>query len=119
MTTAVYSLDKLFFLLDRRTREAYLYSRACPQRFPGLIDATFIDKAVIFATLGSIVCWWCFLVYVFFRRDYFKSPGVCRSVCKQMKHRECLPNDREEMHAGHSAQKRPLSPADRRCDGGV
>ena len=70
VTTSVYSLDKILFLLDAKTQAAYLSANGVTTEVGGLIDTSFIKHAIILATLGSLVCWWSFLVYAYLRRDY-------------------------------------------------
>ncbi len=76
--TVVYTLDKIAFLLDTSARKAYLASSGVTTEVAALIDTSFLDQALLLATLASIACWWGFVVYVYLRRDYFhrRTPSV-------------------------------------------
>lgn len=69
--TAVYSVDRLAVLLDRRTRDAYLGNAELVQQLGSLIDLNMLDQAVMLAVAGSLACWWGFAIYIYLRRTYF------------------------------------------------
>lgn len=81
--TAVYTLDKLIWLLDKAARDAQLNVKKVMQQFEGLIDANMLDEATLnmiqqipfLVALVSLVCWWGFALFIYLRRDYFQDPG--------------------------------------------
>lgn len=73
-TTLLYTLDRLFYLLDRETMELYLVQQL--QRYPEILEMIEKDSVVEMlssATLLFIACWWGFALYVFLRRSYFRT----------------------------------------------
>lgn len=71
--TAVDSLDKILFLLDPKAQQAYLASSGVTSQVGELIDTNLLNQAVLLATIISMLCWWGFAAYIYFRRDYFKK----------------------------------------------
>ena len=69
--TIVYSLDKILFLLDPVAQKAYLAASGVTAEVGEVIDTSFINEAVILTNLAFIACWWGFVAYMYFRRDYF------------------------------------------------
>ncbi len=69
--TVVYSLDRLSFLLDKDTRDAYLTASGVSQEVRSLIDMSMFDQGIFLATVATLVCWWGFAFYIYLRRDYF------------------------------------------------
>ena len=70
--TIAYSLDALAFLLNKNTRTAYLAAAGVTREVGSLIDVGMLDQWVFLASMVSLVCWWGFALYVYFRRDYFR-----------------------------------------------
>lgn len=70
--TLVYTVDRLAFVIDKRTREAFLASGGLSEEVRSLIDMNMIDQGVILATLFVLICWWGFALYIYARRDYFR-----------------------------------------------
>ncbi len=69
--TAVYSLDRLSFLLNKDTRDAYLTASGVSQDVRSLVDMSMFDQGIFLATVVTLLCWWGFAFYVYLRRDYF------------------------------------------------
>ena len=77
VTTAVYTLDKLQFILSRQAMENFIvqqmsgYEEAL--RSQG-VDSALIMQAIVLTNIIIVLCWWGFALYTYWRRDYFKSP---------------------------------------------
>lgn len=69
--TAVYTVDRLLFLLDKNTRDAYRTASGVTREVRSMMDMSMIDEGVLLGTVLSLVCWWGFAVYIYLRRDYF------------------------------------------------
>jgi hypothetical protein len=79
--TAAFSMDKLFFLLSKDTRDAYLAASGVTQQFEALIDTSMLDEIVLVAGWITLCSLWAFAMYIYFRRDYFETPAaVARPV---------------------------------------
>ncbi|MHB1142790.1 MAG: hypothetical protein ACYC1T_13675 [Sulfuricaulis sp.] len=74
VTTAVYTLDKLQFLLSRQTMDSYAIQMqaALEPQMPG-IDRVFILQVLMLVLILFMLCWWAFALYTWWRRDYFKQ----------------------------------------------
>jgi hypothetical protein len=70
--TAVYTIDRFLFLLDKGARSAYLGSGGLSNQLAGMSDMKMLDMGVVLAVAISLLCWWGFAVYVQVRRDYFR-----------------------------------------------
>lgn len=71
--TAVYTLDRLQFALDKDLRTAYLGGAGMMKQIEPLIDPKMLDQAVLLTVLVSLACWWGFALYIYLRRDYFTN----------------------------------------------
>ena len=69
--TFVYSLDRLSFLLDKDTRDAYLTASGVSQDVRSLVDVSMFDQGIFLASAGTLLCWWGFAFYIYLRRGYF------------------------------------------------
>ena len=70
--TLVYTLDKIRYLLDGPARELDLSLRL--QAYEGLLgpsDQASILQMMDVAAVVSIICWWGFLLYLYFQRELF------------------------------------------------
>ena len=76
--TAVYSLDRLLFLLDKDTRNASLAASGVTKEMSSLIDISMFDQGIFLATVLTLLCWWGFAFYLYLRRDYFYGTSVTR-----------------------------------------
>lgn len=77
--TAVYTLDKLQFVLSRDALEALIANQLAGYesalQAQGM-DVTLIMQAVILTSVVVVLFWWGFALYTYLRRDYFKSETV-------------------------------------------
>lgn len=71
--SAVYSLDRLSFLLSKSTRDAYLTASGVSQDVRSLIDVSMFDDGIFLATGIMLLCSWGFVFYIYLRRDYFQG----------------------------------------------
>jgi len=71
--TAVYSLDRLSFLLNKDTRDAYLTASGVSQDVRSLVDMSMFDQGIFLATVVTLICWWGFVFYIYLRRGYFQG----------------------------------------------
>jgi hypothetical protein len=69
--TALYTLDRLLFIMDKETRDAYLAASGVTKQIEVLVDTSMFDQLLIVATLATIACWCGFACYIYLRRDYF------------------------------------------------
>lgn len=72
--TAVYTIDRLVFVLDASTREAYWEASGITDQVASLIDTSMFDQLLVVTVFTMIACWWGFALYIHLRRDYFKEP---------------------------------------------
>ncbi len=73
--TAFYSLDRILFFVSKDTREAYLAASGITQEVRGMIDMSLFDDGVFLGTVLTLVFWWGFGFYIYFRRGYFVGGG--------------------------------------------
>ncbi|MBI3545433.1 MAG: hypothetical protein HY081_02385 [Gammaproteobacteria bacterium] len=75
VATAVYTLDKIQFLLNQQAIET-LFAQATAGYESALqaqgITAALFMQSIALMTVVVIVCWWGFAWYTYWRRDYFK-----------------------------------------------
>lgn len=69
--TAIFTLDRLAFLLSADTREAYLSGSEMAQQVKSLVDPNMFNQTIVLAGVVSLLCWWGFALYLYWRRDYF------------------------------------------------
>ena len=72
--TLFYTLDKVLYVLDRKTMEVHLMSQL--KGYPEVIDLVDKDSLLdmtVAATLLFVACWWAFAVYIYLRRAYFRA----------------------------------------------
>lgn len=82
VTTAVYTLDKLQFILNRQAMENFI-----AQQMSGYeeilqsqgFDSALFMQAIVLTSIVIVLCWWGFALYTYWRRDYFKSTGALSS----------------------------------------
>ena len=79
--TAVYSLDRLSFLLNKDTRDAYLTASGVTQDVRSFIDMGMFDEGIFLATVVTLLCWWGFAFYIYLRRDYFHGTSFVSLTC--------------------------------------
>ena len=72
LATALYSLDRLRYVLDHAGRQAELARLLAG--YPEIVEAIGVDpllQAGALMTLLFVVCWWGFALYIYVRRGYF------------------------------------------------
>jgi len=72
--TVFYTLDRILYLLDGQAREAEVTSAL--GGFGALLGVggeSSVAQAMVLATVLTLACWWGFLFYLYFKRDYFQS----------------------------------------------
>jgi hypothetical protein len=76
ITTALYTLDKLQFMLSRQVVEAFIATQMggyeSELQAQG-INAGLIMEALVLMSIVVILCWWGFAWYTYVRRDYFQA----------------------------------------------
>ena len=70
--TALYTMDRLLFVLDKDARDAYLAASGITKQIEALVDTSMLDQLLIVTTLATIGCWCGFALYIYLRRDYFQ-----------------------------------------------
>ncbi len=74
--SALYTLDKIIFLLDSVTMETYLVQQMGPyHEILQMIDTPSLVRIYGYVTVMSIACWWGFVLYLHLRREYFSPTG--------------------------------------------
>lgn len=74
--TAVYSLDRMLFLMSPGTRDAYIAANGGASQLGTLVDPAILSQAVVLMAAVSLLCWWGFAGLLYFRRDYFGAAGI-------------------------------------------
>ena len=74
VTIIFYTIDKLQFLLSQKMRDVFVtqLQDALEPYMPG-IPKDFIMQVLILMSVIFLFCWWGFAIYIYLRRDYFKS----------------------------------------------
>lgn len=76
VTTVLYTLDKLLFILNQQVMEAFIkkqmsgYEEVLQSQG---IDSALFMQAIVLTNIIVVLCWWGFALYTHWRRDYFKS----------------------------------------------
>ncbi|MGQ9650380.1 MAG: hypothetical protein ACUVXJ_09745 [Phycisphaerae bacterium] len=87
--TALYSVDKIFLLLDKPAREALLAGSSRLQNLGPLLGidesdlAGLFDWTLILVCLIGLGCWWTFALYLCLRRDYFRQNPSLPTVAQE------------------------------------
>ena len=75
VATALYTLDRLVYVLDRKALEIYLVTLLNKYGVTiGIPETGFILKVILLATVLTVACWWGFAGYTYLRREYFHPP---------------------------------------------
>jgi len=80
MATAVYSLDRFRYALDRAGREAELLGQLADH--PEILEAFGVDLLLRVGALMALLfvaCWWGFAAYIYVRRAYFTSAAAAEA----------------------------------------
>ena len=56
--TAVYSLDRLLFLMSPGTKDAYLAAKGVTPELGTLVDPAMLSQTVVLTGVVSLLCWW-------------------------------------------------------------
>jgi hypothetical protein len=73
--TAIYTLDKVRYLLDRDGRAAeILYQLRNVPEFVEVLDMNLLLRLSTLMTAMFVLCWWGFAAYIYVRREYFQGP---------------------------------------------
>ena len=77
VATALYTLDRLVYVLDRKALEIYLVTLLDKYGVTiGIPETGFILKVILLATVLIVACWWGFAGYTYLRRQYFQGPSL-------------------------------------------
>ena len=77
VTTGLYTLDRLVYVLDRKAVEIYLVTLLGKYGIAiGIPETGFIIKVLLLATVLVVICWWGFAGYTYLHREYFHQPGT-------------------------------------------
>jgi len=72
VVTGLYTLDRLFYVVDRKALEIYLVALLGKYGVTiGIAETGFIQKVILLATALIVACWWGFAGYTYLRREYF------------------------------------------------
>jgi hypothetical protein len=83
VATALYTLDRLVYVLDRKALEIYLVTLLDKYGVTvGIPETGFILKVILLATVLIVACWWGFAGYTYLRRDYFHQPATNNELPK-------------------------------------
>ena len=72
-TTVFYTADRLLYLLSESTRQAEfaMYTQGY-EELVELIDMQTVNSAIFTITITTLVCWWGFAAYVYWKRESFE-----------------------------------------------
>ncbi len=77
VTTGLYTLDRLVYVLDRKALEIYLVTLLGKYGVTvGIPEIGFVLKVILLATVLVVACWWAFAGYTYLRRGYFNQPAA-------------------------------------------
>jgi len=83
VTTGLYTLDRLIYVLDRTALEIYLVTLLGKYGVTiGIPETGVILKVILLATVLILVCWWGFAGYTYLRREYFHQPATDNEFAK-------------------------------------
>jgi hypothetical protein len=72
--TVVFTADRVALLLDEPAREAHLASLGVTEDVETILGTDFIGSVYLLLTVTVLACWWGFVLYLYFRRDYIHRP---------------------------------------------
>ena len=76
VTTGLYTLDRLVYILDRKALEIYLVTLMGKYGITiGIPETGVIIKVMLLASVLVVACWWGFAGYTYLRRAYFHQPA--------------------------------------------
>jgi len=83
ITTGLYTLDRLIYVLDRKALQIYLVTLLSKYGITiGIPETGVILKVILLATVLILVCWWGFAGYTYLRREYFHQPATDNEFAK-------------------------------------
>ena len=83
VTTGLYTLDRLTYVLDRKALQIYLVTLLGKYGITiGIPETGVILKVILLATVLVLVCWWGFAGYTYLRREYFHQPAKDNELTK-------------------------------------
>ena len=83
ITTGLYTLDRLVYVLDRKALQIYLVTLLGKYGITiGIPETDVILKVILLATVLILACWWGFAGYTYLRRDYFHRPATDNEFAK-------------------------------------
>ncbi len=83
VTTGLYTLDRLIYVLDRKALQIYLVTLLGKYGITiGIPETGVILKVILLATVLILVCWWGFAGYTYLRREYFHQPVTNNEFAK-------------------------------------
>ena len=83
ITTGLYTLDRLVYVLDRKALEIYLVTLLGKYGVTiGIQETGVIQKVILLATVLVVVCWWGFAGYTYLRREYFHQQATDNEFAK-------------------------------------
>ena len=83
VTTALYTLDRLVYVLDRKALEIYLVTLLDKYGVTiGIPETGFILNVILLVTVLIVACWWGFAGYTYLRRQYFHQPAKKDGLAK-------------------------------------
>jgi hypothetical protein len=84
ITTSLYTLDRLVYVLDRKALQIYLVTLLGKYGVTiGIPETGVILKVILLATVLILVCWWGFAGYTYLRREYFHQPATDNERAKK------------------------------------
>ena len=73
MATIVYSADKLIFISNQASRDAYLVASGVTKEVAEFVDVGIFHLCIIVINLTTVACWWGFVIYLSKRGEYFQQ----------------------------------------------
>ena len=84
VTTGLYTLDRLTYVLDRKALQIYLVTLLSKYGVTiGIQETGVILKVILLATVLVLACWWGFAGYTYLRREYFHQPATDNERAKK------------------------------------
>ena len=75
--TVLYTLDRILYLLDSQARAAEAASTLGKyEALLGLEGQSLVTQVMDMTTVLTLACWWGFLLFLYFKRDYFESSAT-------------------------------------------
>ncbi|MHC4672394.1 MAG: hypothetical protein ACYTF1_01845 [Planctomycetota bacterium] len=75
IATIIYTVDKLLFISNKATKDAYLAASGVTQEIAELVDVSIFHLFIIITGLTVVACWRAFVWYLYMRNEYFQQAG--------------------------------------------